>query len=85
MMAGPLHEGARHVPAPRRRRPLARPARPRERAQPAHPRLPDGRKTLPKQRPAYIVFGEETEAIDYAVGAGGLWASVPGALAWLES
>lgn len=44
-----------------------------------------GRKTLPKQRPAYAVFGEETEAIDYAAGAGELWGNVPGALAWLES
>ena len=32
-----------------------------------------------------IVFGEETEAIDYAAGSGGLWASLPGALDWLES
>jgi tetratricopeptide (TPR) repeat protein len=44
-----------------------------------------GRKTLPKQRPAYTVFGEQTEAIDYAAGAGELWASVPGAIAWLQS
>lgn len=44
-----------------------------------------GRKTLPKQRPAYAVFGEETEAIDYAAGADELWGNVPGALAWLES
>ncbi len=44
-----------------------------------------GRKTLPDQRPAYTVFGEETEAIDYAAGAGELWGNVPGALAWLES
>jgi tetratricopeptide (TPR) repeat protein len=44
-----------------------------------------GHKTLPEQRPAYTVFGEETEAIDYAAGAGELWTSVPGALAWLAS
>ena len=44
-----------------------------------------GHKKLPKRRPAYTVFGEETEAIDYAAGAGELWASVPGALAWLQS
>ena len=44
-----------------------------------------GRKKLPRRRPAYTVFGEESEAVDYAAGAGELWASVPGALAWLES
>jgi tetratricopeptide (TPR) repeat protein len=44
-----------------------------------------GRKKLPEQRPASIVFGEETEAVDYAADAGELWRSVPGALAWLES
>jgi hypothetical protein len=31
------------------------------------------------------VFGEESEAVDYAAGVGELWRSVPGALAWLES
>jgi hypothetical protein len=31
------------------------------------------------------VFGEETEAVDYAAGERELWGSVPGALAWLES
>ena len=44
-----------------------------------------GHKRLPEPRPEYTVFGEESEAIDYASGAGELWASVPGALAWLES
>ena len=44
-----------------------------------------GRKKLPRIRPAYTVFGEESEAVDYAGGAGELWGSVPGALAWLES
>ena len=44
-----------------------------------------GRKRLPRKRPAYTVFGEESEAIDYTAGAGELWRSVPGALAWLES
>jgi tetratricopeptide (TPR) repeat protein len=44
-----------------------------------------GRKRLPRERPAYTVFGEESEAVDYAAGAGELWRSVPGALAWLES
>jgi tetratricopeptide (TPR) repeat protein len=44
-----------------------------------------GAKKLPDPRPAYIVFGEETEAVDYAAGERELWGSVPGALAWLES
>ncbi len=44
-----------------------------------------GRKKLPRRRPAYTVFGEESEAVDYAAGAGELWATVPGALAWLQS
>jgi tetratricopeptide (TPR) repeat protein len=44
-----------------------------------------GRRRLPEPRPEYTVFGEESEAIDYASGAGELWAGVPGALAWLES
>ncbi len=29
-------------------------------------------------------LGDETEAVDYAVGATALWTSVPGALAWLQ-
>ena len=44
-----------------------------------------GRKRLPEPRPDYTVFGEESEAVDYAGGAGELWASVPRALAWLEA
>jgi hypothetical protein len=44
-----------------------------------------GAKKLPEPRPAHVVLGEETEAVDYAAGAGELWRSVPGALAWLES
>jgi len=60
----------------------------RQQARELNPHIPDyltGRKAPPEQRPAYVVFGEETEAIDYAAGTGGLWASVPGALGWLES
>ena len=53
-----------------------------------NPHIPSyltGRKKLPIKRPAYTVFGQESEAVDYAAGAGELWGSVPGALAWLES
>jgi hypothetical protein len=38
-----------------------------------------------RKRPVYMMFGEESEAVDYAAGAGELWGSVPGAVAWLES
>lgn len=44
-----------------------------------------GRKELPGKRPAWTVFGDESEAVDYAAGTGELWAGVPGALVWLES
>ncbi len=44
-----------------------------------------GRKVLPERLPDYVGFGDESEAVDYAAGAAALWASVPGALAWLES
>jgi tetratricopeptide (TPR) repeat protein len=44
-----------------------------------------GRKVLPKRLPDYVGFGDESEAVDYAAGAAGLWASVSGALTWLES
>ncbi|MQA74753.1 MAG: hypothetical protein GEU88_10515 [Solirubrobacterales bacterium] len=44
-----------------------------------------GRKRLFEPRPDYTVFGEESEAVDYAAGVGELWARVPGALTWLES
>jgi tetratricopeptide (TPR) repeat protein len=43
-----------------------------------------GRKALPKRLPDYVGLGDESEAVDYAAGAAALWASVPGALAWLE-
>jgi tetratricopeptide (TPR) repeat protein len=44
-----------------------------------------GRKRLPTQLPDYIGFGDASEAVDYAAGAKALWASVSGALAWLDS
>jgi len=43
-----------------------------------------GRKVLPKRLPEYVGFGDESEAVEYAAGAAALWASVPGAVAWLE-
>lgn len=44
-----------------------------------------GRKQLPNRLPDYVGFGDDNEAVDYAAGATALWASVPGALTWLES
>jgi tetratricopeptide (TPR) repeat protein len=44
-----------------------------------------GRKALPKRLPDYVGFGDDSEAVDYAAGATALWASVPGAVAWLQS
>lgn len=44
-----------------------------------------GKKKLPRSMPAYIGFGDETEAIDYAAGASAVWRETPGALEWLAS
>jgi tetratricopeptide (TPR) repeat protein len=57
-------------------------------AREVNPHVPlflSGRKRLPKRLPDYVGFGDESEAVDYAAGAGALWTSVPGAPAWLES
>ena len=48
-------------------------------------RGPDRPQAAAGAAPDYTMFGEESEAVDYAGGAGELWASVPGALAWLDS
>jgi hypothetical protein len=42
-----------------------------------------GRTRLPTRLPYYVGFGDASEAIDYVASARALWASVPGALAWL--
>ena len=42
-----------------------------------------GQEVLPERLPDFIGLGDKSEAIDYAAGATSLWASVPGALAWL--
>jgi tetratricopeptide (TPR) repeat protein len=44
-----------------------------------------GRKRLPARLPDYVGLGDDSEAVDYASGAAELWASVPGALTWLEA
>jgi tetratricopeptide (TPR) repeat protein len=52
----------------------------RARARELNPHIPDyltARKTPPEQRPAYTVFGEETEAIDYAAGTRGSGPACP--------
>ena len=59
----------------------------RAEARELNPHIPvylTGRKKLPVPRPAYTVFREKSEAVDYAGGVGELWASVPGALSWLQ-
>jgi tetratricopeptide (TPR) repeat protein len=44
-----------------------------------------GRQQLPAQLPDYIGFGDTNEAVDYAASANALWASISGALAWLDA
>ena len=44
-----------------------------------------GRKRLPRQLPALIGFGDEPEAVDYAVGTLINWHQTPGALEWLAA
>lgn len=44
-----------------------------------------GQKKLPKQHPAYIGFGDENEAIDYASTAIPFWLQTPGAIEWLRA
>ncbi|MFL5954186.1 MAG: hypothetical protein ACJ76I_08785 [Gaiellaceae bacterium] len=58
------------------------------RARNANPHVPDylsGRRQLPARLPDSITFGDVDEAVDYAATARALWASVPGALAWLDA
>lgn len=42
-------------------------------------------RALPAEPPAYMGFGDETEAAAYAFGSMVLWLETPGALDWLES
>ncbi|HEY3232831.1 MAG TPA: hypothetical protein VGJ87_26605 [Roseiflexaceae bacterium] len=44
-----------------------------------------GRKKLPRRMPDYVGFGDENEAVDYAVGAIEQWRRTPGALEWLKN
>ncbi|MEM7131021.1 MAG: tetratricopeptide repeat protein [Chloroflexota bacterium] len=43
-----------------------------------------GEKGLPRQRPEYIEWGGESEAVEYAASAIQLWKETPGALKWLS-
>lgn len=43
------------------------------------------RKRLPKTLPAYISWGGKDEAVAYAHETKAIWASIEGALAWLEA
>ena len=44
-----------------------------------------GQKKLPKQHPAYIGFGDENEAVDFASTAIPFWLQTPGAIEWLRA
>jgi tetratricopeptide (TPR) repeat protein len=53
-----------------------------------NPHVPDfllGKKKLPKTAPPFIGFGDESEAVDYALDALALWRRTNGALQWLEA
>jgi tetratricopeptide (TPR) repeat protein len=43
-----------------------------------------GKRALPEQMPDHLGFGDENEAIEYAVTAMQVWDETDGALAWLE-
>lgn len=43
------------------------------------------RRRLPKALPAYISWGDKDEAVAYAHEAKAIWASIDGALTWLEA
>lgn len=42
------------------------------------------RRRLPRQRPAYMSFGDDSEAVAYVHESQQVWESIPGALDWLE-
>jgi tetratricopeptide (TPR) repeat protein len=44
-----------------------------------------GKKKLPRQLPGYIGFGDENEAVSYAVEGIDDWRATPGALEWLAA
>jgi len=44
-----------------------------------------GRRPLPRQPPTSIGFGDNNEAIAYAVDYKAIWKQTPGALAWLKA
>ncbi|MBI3961845.1 MAG: hypothetical protein HY335_03755 [Deinococcus sp.] len=44
-----------------------------------------GHKSLPRQLPPYVGLGDESEAVEYAAHALGVWHMTEGALAWLAS
>jgi tetratricopeptide (TPR) repeat protein len=44
-----------------------------------------GKKRLPKEPPAYIGFGDDNEAVEYAFQGLKIWSMTEGALSWLAS
>lgn len=53
-------------------------------ANPHVPVLLGGQQPLPSQLPEYIQFGEESEAISYALAHLPVWKGTPGAIPWLR-
>jgi len=43
------------------------------------------KKKFPRELPLYAGFGDEAEAVDYAIDASKIWEETPGALDWLKS
>ncbi len=44
-----------------------------------------GRAAMPAQSPAYVGWGDESEAVSYVEHAAAAWAAAPGAMAWLDA
>lgn len=44
-----------------------------------------GKKKIPRELPEYMSFGDENEAIEYAVKSRNVWKMTPGALDWLAA
>ena len=52
-----------------------------------NPYVPDyllGVKRLPRDLPPYMSYGDETEAVHYALEASHLWLQEPGSIDWLR-
>jgi hypothetical protein len=53
-----------------------------------NPFVPDfltGKAKIPEEMPAYLGFGDESEAIQYALAGTGTWRNAFGAIRWLKN